>query len=81
LLAAALDEAMSLAVHREALALTASIEAHLRARVPVGTYVQVSARVERREGRKRWASAELRDGEGALVAEGRALFVEPVEEG
>jgi len=79
-LAAALDEAMSLAVHRQALAFTARLEADLRGTAPVGTYVHVSARVERREGRKRWAVAELRDDQGALVAEGRALFVEPAEE-
>jgi acyl-coenzyme A thioesterase PaaI-like protein len=76
-LAAALDEAMSLAVHREALAFTANLELDLLGEAPVGTYVQVSARVERREARKRWAAAELRDDSGDLVAEGRALFVEP----
>jgi acyl-coenzyme A thioesterase PaaI-like protein len=76
-LGAALDEAMSLAVHGEALAFTGGLEIDLRGRARVGTYVYVSARVERSEGRKRWASGELRDEDGELVAEGRALFVEP----
>jgi acyl-coenzyme A thioesterase PaaI-like protein len=73
--AAGLEEAMSLAVGRESLASTASLELDLRGWAPVGTYVQVSARVERREGTKRWAVAELRDEDGELVAEGRGLFL------
>lgn len=76
-LASALDEAMALAVHREALAYTAELELDLRAPAPVGTYVQVSARVERRDGRKHWAAAELRGEGGGLVGLGRGLFVEP----
>jgi acyl-coenzyme A thioesterase PaaI-like protein len=76
-LASALDEAMSLAVHREALAYTAELELDLRAPAPVGTYVQVSARVERRDGRKHWAAAELQGEGGRLVGLARGLFVEP----
>jgi acyl-coenzyme A thioesterase PaaI-like protein len=76
-LASALDEAMALAVHREALAYTVELELDLRAPAPVGTYVQVSARVERRDGRKHWAAAELRGEGGRLVGLGRGLFVEP----
>ena len=76
-LASALDEAMSLAVHREALAYTVELDLDLRAMAPVGTYVQVTARVERQEGRKRWAAGELRGEDEALVASGRAVFVEP----
>jgi acyl-coenzyme A thioesterase PaaI-like protein len=78
-LASALDEAMSLAVHREALAYTAGLEVELRAPAPVGAYVEVAARVERREGRKRWAAGELRGDDAQLIAAGRALYVEPAD--
>jgi len=77
LLASALDEAMALAVCREALAYSAELGLDLRAPAPVGTYVDVSARVERREGRRHWAAAELRGEGGQLVGAGRGLFVEP----
>jgi acyl-coenzyme A thioesterase PaaI-like protein len=80
-LAAALGDAMSLAVGPEAGASTASLRVELPGRAPVGSFVHVSARVEKREGREHWAAAELRDDEGGLVAEGRALFVEPGEDG
>ena len=76
-LASALDEAMGLAVNRAGLAYTAELKLDLRAMAPVGTYVQVTARVERREGRKHWAAAELCGVDEGLVASGRALFVEP----
>ncbi len=76
-LTSALDEAMSLAVHREALAYTANLEVELRAPAPVGTYVEVAARVERSEGRKHWAAAELRGNGAQLIAAGRGLYVEP----
>ena len=76
-LASALDEAMSLAVHREALAYTANLELRLQAPAPVGTYVEVSARVERSEGRKRWATAELRGEGGRIVGTARGLYIEP----
>lgn len=77
ILATALGEAMSLAVDRGARAFTASLQLDLRGRAQVGTYVHVSARVDRREGRKSWVAAELRDEDGELVAEGRGLLVEP----
>jgi acyl-coenzyme A thioesterase PaaI-like protein len=75
-LASALDEAMALAVHREALAYSVRLELDLRELAPVGTYVHVSARVERRDGRKRWAVGELRGEDERLVAAGRGVFVE-----
>jgi acyl-coenzyme A thioesterase PaaI-like protein len=73
-LASALDEAMALAVSREALAYTVELELRIRAPAPVGTYVEVSARIERSEGRRHWAAAELRDPEGGLIASATASF-------
>jgi acyl-coenzyme A thioesterase PaaI-like protein len=76
--AAALDEAMSLAVHAQGtLALTSRIEVDLRAPVPVGTFAAVEARPERREGDRIEMSAELRDPEGEReYARARGVFVE-----
>jgi len=38
--------------------------------------VLVEARCERREGRKTWIRAEVRDGDGVVCAEGEGLFVD-----
>ena len=77
-LAAALDEAMALCLHGEgALAMTGRLEVEFRAPAPVGTFVRVDARVERRDGRRIELSARARQvgGERSIVAEGRASFV------
>ena len=73
--ATALDEAMSLCVHQQVLAFTAHFEMDLRGPAPVDTRVELEARIDRREGRKLWASAEAL-GENGVVATGSALFVE-----
>lgn len=73
--ATALDEAMSLCVHQQALAFTAHFEMDLHGPAPVDTRIEVEARVDRREGRKLWASAEAL-GESGVVATASALFVE-----
>jgi acyl-coenzyme A thioesterase PaaI-like protein len=75
-LAAALEEAMSLALDSEPATSLASMRIDLHGQAPVGTYVQVSARIERHDGRKRSATAELRDQEGELLAEAETLFVD-----
>jgi acyl-coenzyme A thioesterase PaaI-like protein len=80
-LAAALGDAMSLAVGPESGASTASLRIELPGQAAVGSYVHVTARVEKREGHEHWAAAELRDDDGGLVAEGRALFVGPGADG
>lgn len=77
-IAAALEEAMALAVQRQARAVTVRLEVELLGSAPVGTYAYVTARVVRHEGCKRWASAELRREDGELVAEGRGTFDEPL---
>ena len=76
--AAALDEAMSLAIHaRGTLALTSRIEVELRAPVPVGTFVAVEARFEGREGDRIELSAVLREPGGEReYARGHGVFVE-----
>jgi acyl-coenzyme A thioesterase PaaI-like protein len=77
-IAAALDEAMSLAIHAEGtLALTSRFEVELRAPVPVGTFVAVEARFEGHEGDRIELSAALRDADGERdYAKARGLFVE-----
>jgi acyl-coenzyme A thioesterase PaaI-like protein len=74
-LATALDEAMSLCVHQRTLAFTAHFEMDLRGPAPLDARVELEARIDRREGRKLWASAEA-TGERGVVATGSALFVE-----
>ena len=75
IVATALDEAMSLCVHQQTLAFTAHFEMDLHGPAPVGTQIDVEARIDRREGRKLWASAEAL-GENGTVATGSALFIE-----
>ena len=74
-LATALDEAMSLCVHQQALAFTAHFEMDLHGPAPLDARVALDARIDRREGRKLWASAEAKAA-GGVVARGSALFVE-----
>jgi acyl-coenzyme A thioesterase PaaI-like protein len=80
--AAALDEAMSLAVQDlGTLALTSRIEVDLRAPVPVGSFAEVEARLERRGGGRLELTAVLREPEGGRdYASARGVFVE-VDEG
>ena len=77
MLATALDEAMSLCVHQRALAFTAHFEMDLHGPAPLGTRIELEARIDRRDGRKIWASADAL-GDSGVVATGSALFVEVV---
>lgn len=75
-LAAALDEAMALALwSEEEFALTTRLEIDLLAPAPVGTFVRVSAQLEESEGRtlRLRASASSEDGRELAVA--RGVFV------
>jgi acyl-coenzyme A thioesterase PaaI-like protein len=77
-LACALDEAMALCVLTEGEGIrTERLDVDHLAPAPVGTFVRVDARVERREGRRLEVSGEARGvgGERLLMAEGRARFV------
>lgn len=53
---------------------TAYLRVNYRAITPVGRELQVTARFDREEGRKRFLSGELRDG-GTLCADVEGLFV------
>ena len=55
---------------------TAYLHVNYRAPAPVGTPLRVTARVARTEGRKRWLTARLTDGE-RLLADADGLFVAP----
>jgi acyl-coenzyme A thioesterase PaaI-like protein len=83
ILAAALDEAMALAIHAEGtLAYTTRLEVELRAPARIGTFVRLEAWIERRddgpiEARARAYAA----GDGALVAEARGVFLRPDRSG
>jgi acyl-coenzyme A thioesterase PaaI-like protein len=74
-LATALDEAMSLLVWDEsARLLTARLEVDLESPAPVGSFVEVTARVDAREERKVTLLAEA-ECDGARVAAARGIFV------
>lgn len=81
-LGAALDEAMALVLHAEGIhARTRRCEVDLLMPAPVGSFVNVRARVERREGdRKLWLTATA-GGEGGTIGEARGLFVATGTEG
>jgi acyl-coenzyme A thioesterase PaaI-like protein len=75
-LATALDEAMALLLHDEAIrALTVGLSVDLKAPVPVGTYVEVTASVVERSGRRLVLEATA-GSEGGVVASARGTFVE-----
>ena len=77
-LAAALDEAMALtAGEGPGAAVTAQLEVDFRQPAPIGTFVRLEAKVERREGERTWVrAAAFPDEEGAApLAEGRAVLV------
>jgi acyl-coenzyme A thioesterase PaaI-like protein len=76
--AAALDEAMSLALHAEGTyALTGRLEIDLRAPAPVGAFVRLEAAIKRREQDKIWieASAHGDDDNEHLLAQAKGVFV------
>ncbi len=80
-LATALDDAMSLAASRPSGARTETLTLALRGRARLGTYVRVRAQVDRREGARCWAAAELRDEADALLAEANAVLLLASEDG
>ena len=69
--AAALDEAMSLLLHGQGTyALTGRLEIDLRAPAPVGSFVRVEADVERVEGRRLHLAARALGEDGGELAGG-----------
>ena len=76
-MAAALDEAMALAVHAQGTrAVTARLRVGLHAPAPVGTFVRIEARVEERQGTRFETRASATDDQGRRVATATATFVE-----
>jgi acyl-coenzyme A thioesterase PaaI-like protein len=79
-LAAALDEAMALLLHGEGtFALTGRLEIDLLAPAPVGTFVNVSARLEGTEERRLQLAAEATGADGERLAAARGTFVRIAE--
>jgi acyl-coenzyme A thioesterase PaaI-like protein len=76
ILATALDEAMALLVHAQGVhAFTTGLEIRLRAPAAVGAFVDVTARLESRDGRRLEVLADA-SSDGAQVATARGTFVE-----
>ncbi len=79
-LAAALDEAAALCAGDETTpAITARMEVDFRAGAPIGAFVGLEARVQRREGRKLWvgvrAFSEAGDESSSELASATVLLV------
>ena len=76
-IAAALDEAMSLLLHGQGThAVTGGLEIDLRAPAPVGSFVQLEADVEQVEGRRLHVAARALGEDGEELAGARGVFVE-----
>ena len=76
-IAAALDEAMSLLLHGQGtLALTAELEVDLRAPAPVGSFVRLEADVEEVKGRRLHLAARALAEDGSEIARATGVFVE-----
>ena len=56
---------------------TATMTVDYRAPIPTPGVVLVRGWVVERSGRKTWGRARIEDGEGKVLAEGKALFVDP----
>ncbi len=77
IIATLLDEAMSKAVRaRGLLAMTRRLEVDYLRPVPSGSAIRMEGRVVRDEGRKHWTEARVLNEEGAVLAEGKGLFIE-----
>lgn len=72
-----LDETMAYAViHACGPAVTGELQVRLRGRgVPIGTPVNLRGRVTGQRSRLVWAEAEVLDGSGTLLAEGKGKFM------
>ena len=75
--AALLDEAMGAAVWQAGyMVLAANINVNYRRPLPLGVAVQITAAVDRNEGRKVHARSEIRLPDGRIAAEATGIFVE-----
>ena len=75
--AALLDEAMGAAVWQAGyMVLAVNLNINYRRPLPLGVQVQITAAVERNEGRKVHARSEICLRDGQVAAEGTGIFVE-----
>jgi hypothetical protein len=72
------DEILGRVVHPldSPIARTAYLKTDYRKITPIGVELCIEACLDEVEGRKRWASSQLRDAEGTVLIECTALFVE-----
>jgi uncharacterized protein (TIGR00369 family) len=77
IIATLLDETMSKAVRARGLvAMTRHMEVDYQRPVPSTEEIRLEGRVTRNEGRKHWTEASILNGEGKVLAHGKALFIE-----
>ena len=77
IIATLLDEAMSKAVRAGGfIAMTRNMEVDYLRPVRSGAPIRLEGRLVRDEGRKHWAEAKILSAEGALLAQGKGLFIE-----
>jgi uncharacterized protein (TIGR00369 family) len=77
IIATLLDEAMSKALRaRGFTAMTRHMEVDYLRPVPSGAPLRLEGQVTRNEGRKHWAEARILGSEGAVLAQGKGLFIE-----
>jgi uncharacterized protein (TIGR00369 family) len=75
--AALLDEAMGAAVWQAGyMVLAVNLNVNYRRPLPLGVPAQITAAVERNEGRKVYTRGEIRLLDGQVVVEGTGIFVE-----
>lgn len=76
-IATLLDESMSKAVRARGLvAMTRHMEVNYLAAVASGSAIRMEGRVMRREGRKLWTEAEVKNRDGRVLAKATGIFVE-----
>lgn len=74
--AAVLDDLFGFLLYRVGFPMvTARLEVDYRRPVALEVEHRAEAHIDSREGRKVWCSGEVRDGDGAVVAEARGLFL------
>ena len=77
IIATLLDETMSKAVRSHGLvAMTRHMEVDYQRPVKSASPIRLEGLVTRSEGRKHWVEAKIMDAEGAVLAQGKGLFIE-----
>jgi uncharacterized protein (TIGR00369 family) len=77
IIATLLDETMSKAIRAGGFtAMTRQMEVNYLRPVPSGAPLRLEGRLASSEGRKHWAEAKILNEEGAILAQGKGLFIE-----